>query len=390
MKILVITSHHPSHRRPLQAVYSYYTYQALAEHCAVQFLAPWSWWSRMPPSRELLRAPRERWGLLEVEYPAYWSIPGATALHGLGMGASLAWRVKALRRTFPFDVILTAWAYPDAVAAAMIAELEDVPLVATVLGSDVNELPRNPVLAFQIRRALGRAQRVVAVSEALAGEVARLGIARDRIVVQHNGVDGVRFTPSDRREARVVLGLAPDRHLIGYVGRLSQEKGGDVLIEAFADLVRRDPRPIDLAIIGSGPLESSLRERTAQLALPGRVRYVGHKGHDELPLWLGAFDVLCLPSRREGCPNVVLEALASGRPVVASRVGGVPELLRKDNGLLVAPDDAGALALALSRSFDLPWEAAALRATVPSLSWDAVGRTYLRLAEEACAEFRSG
>jgi glycosyltransferase involved in cell wall biosynthesis len=386
MKILVITSHHPSRRAPLHGIYSLYTYQALAEHSAVRIVSPAPWWSRLAASSELLRTPRERWGSVDAEYPSYWSVPGVTSVHAVAMAASLARRVGALRREFPFDVIMTAWAYPDAVAAALVAARHRVPLVATVLGSDINALPRRATLGPQIRWALGRAQRIVAVSEALATEVARLGIPRERIRVQHNGVDGGVFTIGDREDARAGLGLARGRRLVGYVGRLSGEKGLDVLLDAFGHVVRSDPRPIDLAIVGAGPMERDLRAQAARLRLDGRVSFLGHRGHDELPRWLRAFDVLCLPSRREGCPNVVLESLASGRPVVASRVGGVPELLRDENGVLVPPEDFAALAAALSGALDRRWDPAALRATVPCLSWANVGRTYQRLAEEATAE----
>jgi glycosyltransferase involved in cell wall biosynthesis len=384
-RILVLTSHHPSSRRPLHAVYGHYTYDALARRCAIRFLAPWPWWTRLRWPGDLLQAPRERWGDLQVEYPAYWSIPAVTPVHALGMALSLAGRVASLRREFPFEAILTAWAYPDAVAAAWIARREGVPLIATVLGSDINEAPRNPSLRFQIRRGLARAQRIVTVSEALAEAVARLGLPRDRIVVQHNGVDGEVFTIRDRAGARGRLGLSLDRQLIGYVGRLSHEKGVDVLIEAMSTL-RGPGTGADLVVIGTGSFEASLRQRVAALGLADRIRLVGHKAHDELPHWLAAFDVLCLPSRREGCPNVVLEALAAGRPVVASRVGGVPELLHHENGILVAPERPGDLAAALGVALGRAWDPAALRATVPDLSWGEVARTYADLVEAVIAE----
>jgi glycosyltransferase involved in cell wall biosynthesis len=272
------------------------------------------------------------------------------------------------------------------VAASLVAAREKVPLVATVLGSDINELPKRAALRFQIKHGLARARRIVAVSNALADELVGLGLRRERIVVQHNGVDGDVFAPRDRQEARAALGLPPQRRLVGYVGRLSLEKGVDVLVEAMAELVRRDPRPADLVIVGAGPLDPALRARIAALALGDRVRFAGHRGHDELPQWLAALDVLCLPSRREGCPNVVLEALASGRPVVASRVGGLPELLRHDNGVLVPPGHPEQLARALGVALEREWDASALRASVPALSWDAVGRTYRDLVEAALAE----
>jgi glycosyltransferase involved in cell wall biosynthesis len=389
-KILVLTSHHPSRRRPLQALYGYYTYQALARYCEIRFVAPAPWWTRWRWPGEIARPPVERWGELEVEFPAYWSIPGATPLHAAGMAVSLAGRIRAIRREFPFEAILTAWAYPDAVAAARIAAREKVPLVATVLGSDVNVLTRKPALRSQILGGLSQARRVVAVSEALGDELVRLGLPRERIVVQHNGVDGNVFAIADRSAARAALGLPPDRSLVGYVGRLSHEKGIDVVVEAMGELVRREPRPVDLVVVGSGPMEQPLRARASALGLADRVRFAGHRGHEELPRWLSALDVFCLPSRSEGCPNVVLEALASGRPVVASAVGGVPELLRRDNGILVPPDRPAALAEALGQALDRTWDPEALRATVPSLSWDAVARTYRQLVEDVIAEASAG
>src|SRR6185437_7900373 len=175
--------------------------------------------------------------------------------------------------------------------------------------------------------------------------------------------------------------------LVGYVGNLAAEKGADVLVEAMGALARRG-RAADLAIIGAGALEPALRARVAALGIEGRVRFLGRRVHDEVPQWISAFDVLCLPSRREGCPNVVLEALASGRPVVASEVGGVPELLRGDNRILVPPDRPDALADALARALARTWSPDALRATVPSLSWDAVAQIYRRIVEEVVTESR--
>jgi glycosyltransferase involved in cell wall biosynthesis len=383
-KVLVLTSHHPSRRQPARAVYGYYTYRALSRYCDIRFLSPWAWWTRARFPRDLVHPPRERWDDLDIDYPPYWSIPGATALHAVAMYASLLRRVDALHRAFPFEVMLTAWAYPDGTAAALLADRLRVPLIATVLGSDINELPRIRSLGFQIVRGLRRAERVVSVSEALRDEVEKLGIARDKLVVQHNGVDGEVFAIRDKRAARAELGLSEDRPLVGYVGNLAHEKGPDVLVAAMAKVPGAD-----LAIIGAGAIQPALEDQARALGVADRVRFLGRKVHDEIPRWINAFDVFCLPSRREGCPNVVLEALASGRPVVASRVGGVPELLRKDNGLLVPPDRPAELGAALESALSRAWDPDALRATVPSLSWDAVARTYDRLIEEVVSSFRS-
>ncbi|HTE17220.1 MAG TPA: glycosyltransferase, partial [Armatimonadota bacterium] len=307
--------------------------------------------------------------------PTYWSLPRARPAHAWGMYASLRPYLGRLRREFPFDVILAAWAYPDAAAAARLADAAGCPLVSMVLGSDINEFAGHPSLRGQIQRALRRSQRVVAVSGALRERVVDLGIAPERVIVQHNGVDGERFAPRDRHEARYRLDLPRDRRLLCYIGNFVQEKGVTVLVEAMHGLVRSGMREVSLLMVGSGPLEEQLRTRVRALGLEDSVRFCGRRPHNEIPSWMTAADVLCLPSFREGCPNVVLEALASGRPVVASAVGGVPELLDERNGVLAPAGDAEALARGMRSAVERQWDADALRATVQFLSWRQYGLT---------------
>jgi glycosyltransferase involved in cell wall biosynthesis len=155
-----------------------------------------------------------------------------------------------------------------------------------------------------------------------------------------------------------------------YIGNFKPEKGVDVLVDAMG---RRDRLDVDLAMVGSGPLETILRERAASLGIESKIRFCGRRPHDEIPRWMAAADVICLPSYREGCPNVVLEALAAGRPVVASRVGGVPELLNDETGVLVPAGDPEALAQSLQAALARCWEPESLRASVSCLSWNQFG-----------------
>jgi glycosyltransferase involved in cell wall biosynthesis len=233
----------------------------------------------------------------------------------------------------------------------------------------------------------------VAVSAALGERVVELGIPRGRVVVQHNGVDGAAFTLRDRREARARLGLPPDRTLVCCVGNVKPEKGVDVLVEAMRVLDRElGEHGVDLAVVGAPygteKYDAEQRARVRALGLGERIRFHGKQLFEDIPFWMSACDVLALPSRREGCPNVVLEALASGRPVVASRVGGVPELLDEKNGVLVPADDPAALARALQHVLARPWDEEALRASVECLSWDAVGRTYRDLLSAVVEEWQ--
>ncbi|HSN96780.1 MAG TPA: glycosyltransferase family 4 protein [Candidatus Nanopelagicales bacterium] len=385
MRVLVFTQHYPSRREPTVAPWSQHTYRALARHCEVRLVAPIAWWARARAAPlELLRAPRETHTGIEAVFPSYWSVPKVSRLHGAAVYHSLRPMMAELRRQFPWDAILAAWAYPDTVAAARFAEEYRTPLLTTVLGSDVNEVASWPELRPQIAEAFARCQRVVAVSAALGDRVAELGVPRERVVVLHNAVDGARFTPEEKGPARARLGVPEGVKLVLYAGYHLPEKGVDVLVEAMGRLAAMGRKDIHLLTVGGGPLLEPLKARAAALGLGDRARMLGWVLPKDIPGTMAACDVFCLPSRREGCPNVVLEALASGRPVVGSRVGGVPELVREGeggNGLLVPADDPDALARGLAEAADRAWDPAALRGTVESLSWNDVGDRYWEMLQ---------
>lgn len=375
MKVLLFSNLYPSSLEPTRGTFHLNLFTALGCHCDVRLIAPLPWWSRVRRPGEWFTAPCEKDTGIEAMFPTYWSVPHLPVLHGEGMYLSMRRHVALLRKSFPFDVILGAWSYPDAYAAARLAQDFNCPLVTKVLGSDINEIGRYPALRRQIVWALNRSYRTIAVSGALRERVIELGVPAEKVIMHHNGVNGEQFTLQDRDTVRRKLDLPTDRKLICYVGNFKPEKGVDLLIEAMGHLHASGRKDVDLVMVGGGPLEESLRVRSRRLGLEDRIRFVGRRLHSEVPDWISACDVFCLPSRREGCPNVVLEGLASGRPVVATRVGGVPELIDATNGILTPAEDAVALARGLDEAFARPWEPQALRSSVESLSWDAISLT---------------
>jgi glycosyltransferase involved in cell wall biosynthesis len=388
LKVLILSNLYPSTLEPTRGMYNLNAFRCLAEKAQVRLIAPLPWWTRVRRPGLLLRAPVEKHTGVHAEFPTYWSWPGAGQLHARGMYASLRGRVRRLRREFPFDVILAAWACPDGVAASMLAEEFNVPLVQMVLGSDINELAQQPELQAQVVRALQRSGRIMSVSEALRQRVIDLGVPAERVVTQYNGVNGDQFRIRDRAECRRELGLPLERRLVCYVGNFRVEKGVDVLVEAMGRLAATGPADADLVLVGDGPLDPSLRERVAALGIGERVHFAGRRGHTEIPNWITAADVFCLASRREGCPNVILEALATGTPVVATAVGGVPELLDGNNGFLAPSEDSEALAAALKAALDREWDREALRRSVKCLSWEEFSDAILRQLHAALAETR--
>jgi glycosyltransferase involved in cell wall biosynthesis len=230
------------------------------------------------------------------------------------------------------------------------------------------------------------------VAEALRRTLDGMGAGVVPCTVLPNGVDLERFAPGSARDARRALGIAEDARLILYVGRLVDGKGLDTLLEAFGTLRTAVPRAL-LALVGSGPLQARLERRVLADGMARSVRLPGEAPHHAIPQWMRAADVVVLPSEAEGMPNVVREALACGRPVVATPVGDVPRLLGVDAGLLVPPTNPAALADALATVLVRRWDPARIRAHVSDMTWernaDATARFLASVVEAAsAADFR--
>jgi glycosyltransferase involved in cell wall biosynthesis len=290
------------------------------------------------------------------------------------------------------DVVLATWAYPDGCAAVLAARAAGKPCVVKVHGSDVNVVLKTKAARAVAARVLPMADAVVAVSRPLGEELVRLGVPRDRVHLVMNGVDTALFRPQGRAEARRALGLAVDARVVLFVGRLEPQKGIRELLDAF-ECVRARMPGATLVLVGDGVSAAEVRARVArwgkgegQSAGNGEgnaaARVVGPRSPADVARWMAACDVLALPSWAEGTPNVVLEALASGRPVVATRVGGIPDLLRDPrSGLMVPPRDAPALANALAWALARPWDEAGVLASGRACGIASWGESAAHLAD---------
>jgi glycosyltransferase involved in cell wall biosynthesis len=298
--------------------------------------------------------------------------------------------MRRVKMEFPFDVIDAHYAFPDGAAATLLAAHFGVPVAVTVRGGDLDLLPRFRLRRRAITRTLRRADRIFAVSGHIAARAVELGAPRHSIRVVPNGVDPATFSYADSADARRAVGAPQGAPLLVCAGNLLAEKGQHVLVEALARMEAGagDPR---LVVIGSDPSPlRSYRRRLESLigrhGLGDRVRLLGAVDQPVLSHWYRAADVLVLPTFREGSPNVVREALACGTPVVASRVGGVPELITSDEmGVLVEPGDVEALARAVHAALRRTWDRPAIAARAGGRDWQSVGATIgselARLAE---------
>jgi glycosyltransferase involved in cell wall biosynthesis len=239
---------------------------------------------------------------------------------------------KRVRRAARPDVV---WAH-FLVPAGLFASEVDAPLVVTAHGRDVRNIGAIPGIAALTRRVVRRAATVVAVSEYLRRELEeRLPEARGKTEVVDSGVDLERFRavePAAQLESPAFL----------HVGSLTERKNVVRLADAFAQLGRGS-----MTFVGDGPLRGALEQRAG-------VRVVGRVAHDEVPGWLNAADVVCGPALVEPFGQALLEAMACGRSVVATRVGGPPEFVADEAGVLVDPLDTDGLARALETAAALP------------------------------------
>jgi len=372
MQALILTKIYPNRAEPLSSPFNRQQFRELSRLCNVEILAtiPWFPWahafSRWSRAGGLCGVPAtDSIDGLVVRHPRFAFVPKVgRGLSGPLYAASLA--TTALRYQGRVDVVVGSWAYPDGFAAVVLAELLGVPAVIKLHGSDMNVVARLPGPRRCLEWAFPRAERVVAVSRPLRDAAIAFGAAPDRVDIVPNGIDRSRFRPQDRHDARRALGLPENGSVILYTGHIELHKGVLDLIHAFAPLGKR--RDVSLVLLGDGARVSECRRLAEDLGV--RVLFVGSRPHDEVPTWLAACDVLALPSWNEGTPNVVLEALACGRRVVATRVGGTPDVVRSDIlGTLVPPRDPFALTAALEAAVSTPYNPIAVSEALDAPDW---------------------
>ncbi len=285
--------------------------------------------------------------------------------------------VKNILKSFQPDVILSSW-LPDAVAASILGNAMNIPVLAIADGSDVNLWPKKYKAWSYARDILNKkTSTIIFVSEALKIVGNSQGLYGRISTVLHNAVDIHLFTPSS------MIRKASKFTVLG-VGRLIPTKGFQVLLEAFADLIKRQSQPARLLLVGDGPQRNALLQQAIDLGVQSSVEFVGSIDHEKLVKYYQEADVFCLPSFSEGFPCVVVEAMACGKPVVASRIGGIDEVVDVVSGILVTPGDVGALCDALLQAKTRAWDGAIIRKKiVEGFGWEKWVETMTHCMDDA-------
>jgi len=369
LRVLSLSTVFPSEDRPTHGLFVEERLARCAERADVTVLAPVPWQRSLAgPNR-----PTERRGL-RIHRPRFWYLPRFfKGLDGAALLRSVRGLAQRLHAGQPFDLIDAHFAWPEGAAALGLREALGIPVTVTLRGT-LEWLAEDPARGPRMAEVVRTADRIVAVSHDLAERAHALGAPPERVRVIPNGVDIDRFRPRDRSEARRSLGLAPEGPLLVSVGHLSPRKGFQDLVSVLGTLRASHPGAA-LALVGGPGAEGDNRADLQELArangVGDAVHFLGPRSPDGVADALAAADLFAFASRYEGCPNVVLEALASGRPVVSSAVGEVPYLLPDAGGVVYGrPEDREALLTALRATLDRTWEAEAIRACVAHRTWD--------------------
>ncbi len=387
-RVLALSSLYPSRALPQNGIFIEHRLRHLLESGRVDLrvMSPVPWFPLSHPRfghyARFAQVPArdERHGIA-ISYPRFPTIPkvGMTLAPAL-MAAALYPRVQRLLTSgeFPFEVIDAYYIYPDGVAAVWLGQLLQRPVIISALGTDINLIPRYRLARGMIQWAAARAAGITTVCQALKDGMVDLGVAPERIAVVLHGVDLELFTPpTDRAAVRARLGLV--RPTLLSVGYLIERKGHHFVIEALTELPG-----VDLVIAGEGPEDGALRALAARLGVAERVRFLGSVPQTTLREFYGAADALVLASSREGIANVILEALACGTPVAATRVWGAPEVIdNPDAGVLVESRTGPGVAEAVLRLLAAPPAPAAVRRQAERFRWEQTTHDHLAVLDAA-------
>lgn len=350
-KILFISAFYPNPCEESIAPYNRQILSSLSDFYDIDAIVPVSWTKRMRLSIPSFVCK----GRLNIHYPTYYYTPGILRnLYGAFYHFSIAKTVEKLVSENDYDLIYTSWLYPDAFVVEKIARQLKIPFYVLVLGTDVNRLKPDTYLATSALKVANSANKIICVCNVLKQKLISLGCSPHKLEYLQNGVDHKVFYRRDRDEVRRELGVNSESKVLLFVGNLLKEKGLSELVQSFSRIFVSGRSPdVRLVIIGGGRYRKKLLNLLAKCNVDSSTILLGRQPLDVISVWMNAADLLCLPSYSEGQPNVIIEALTCHTKVVASNVGGIPDL--DDGGgnvKLVEPRSAEALTAALFETLD--------------------------------------
>lgn len=356
--ILFFTNLHPLPWQPARATYNFEEIRHLKAHADVKVLMPVPWFTYF--KQVVLKGHRSPEGY--CLFPFFYIPKVLTSLHPLFLLLSLIICVKPLLWLAKSKNVIASWAYAEAVVAALGKTIFKYKLIIECLGSDVNALMQKPMHKRQMSWAFKKSTAVTTKSKALA-EAVKLHVPEVTPHVIYNGVDFDVFT------LRETVPFSRQTQSLLFVGSLIPTKGVYELIDGFEQAIANNPA-MTLRIAGEGCSKGTLQKMISAKSLEHSVTLLGAIPHQSLVGELHKSDALILPSYREGVPNVIMEALATGTPVIATDVGGIAEVLIPEvGGILIEAQNADAVADAIREIAYKTWNSKEIKESVSTYTW---------------------
>jgi glycosyltransferase involved in cell wall biosynthesis len=357
-KLLIITNLYPLPWEPQRATFNRQQFSYLEKSFDIKIIVPIAWPEYY---KNKISIPKEA---RNVKYIPYYYLPKmGRRLNGDFMYHSVMATSKEWITSFSPNKILASWVFPDGMVAKKLAKKLNIPYFIKVHGSDINAHCDNKVRVDKIKAIANNSSGILSVSNALAEKMIHIGVRKELIQTIYNGVDKTLFFPTSN-------GSTLKSKKLLFIGNLKAEKGIKELIEAFATASKNHPG-IHLQIAGTGNMNKYIVERCDALNILDKVELLGAVNHTSLPALINQSLLLVLPSYAEGVPNVILESLSCGKPVVATNVGGIPEVITDGiNGFLTPPKCAKSLAYALDKALKNKWCSDTIFKTALPFDWE--------------------
>jgi len=388
MNVLYISNLFPDRQDFNRGLFNARLVRHLVQFCNIRVISPrpgFLFWKTFTPCNEDMST--------NPVYPVVPYVPiwGSRWNHIL-MAITLKRAFKNIYSEFKFDIALGSWIFPDCCAVARLAQEFKIPFVSTALGTDVHQYINNPTRRNIMLKELTHCSAIITVSNSLAQILRTAGFPENKIHTIYYGVEQNIFKPGDKSDARKKLNLPQTAPIILFVGNFLPIKDPLLTIESFNTFIKKYKLSNSLLIlIGSGALNKKLKQKSSALGIANNIIFAGKKSPQDIAIYMQSADALCLTSINEGVPNVVLEALSTGLPVVATRVGGIPEIISDDNlGKLVSGRSPELIADSIYQIINNPLDKNRMINHSRRYDWNNTAQEYINLLEKSVAGFRSG
>jgi glycosyltransferase involved in cell wall biosynthesis len=355
--ILLFTSVYPLPWQPNKATFNFQQYECLTDEHNVDFLVPVPWLAWFKNIGMLIGNHDYK----HVCYFPFFYIPGLfRGFNSFFLVLSMIISIIPILKLMKAKTVLASWAFPDGLACAWLKSICKYRLYIQCLGSDVNVHSKDSFRRKLLKKSFDLSDGVITVSKALQSEVEKISV-KANVATIYNGVNFSKFTPSAEKF---------DETSLIFIGNIIKTKGIYELINA-AKIMIESGSHFHLHIVGNGPEIDNIKALVTTNNLQQKVTVHGTVNHHQVVDLLQKCHALILPSYQEGVPNVIMEALACGVPVVATTVGGIPEVVNDNNGVLINHHNEADIVEGIEKCLSIKWNEQVIRESIRSYTWDA-------------------